>query len=111
MNVVVIVMDSLRDGYLVIELLQFIKPKQSRVKKSDKLAGKIFVVTGTLETMSRQQVEQKIKQAGGKTSSSVSQKTDFVLAGENPGSKLDKAGQLGVKVIDEKHFWEMTGTQ
>jgi len=83
------------------------KPKKARV--SDKLAGKTIVVTGGLENFTRQQVEQAIRQAGGKPSSSVSKKTDFVLAGKEPGSKLDQARQLGVKVIDEKQFLEMLG--
>ena len=65
------------------------------------------MVTGTLENFTRQQIEQAIRQAGAKSSSSVSKKTDFVLAGENPGSKLDKARMLGVKVIDKKQFLEL----
>jgi len=84
-----------------------VKPEQPKTKRSDKLAGKTIVVTGTLENFTRQQAEQAIKQAGGKASSSVSKKTDFVLAGENAGSKLDKALKLRVKVIDEKQFLEM----
>ena len=78
-----------------------------KVKAKGKLAGKTIVVTGTLENFSRQQAEQAIRLAGGKSSSSVSKKTDFVLAGENPGSKLDKARKLGVEVIDEKQFMKM----
>ncbi|MHC5077344.1 MAG: BRCT domain-containing protein, partial [Planctomycetota bacterium] len=73
----------------------------------DKLVGKTFVVTGTLKNFSRQEAEAAIKQAGGKTSSSVSKKTDFILAGENPGSKLQKAQDLGVTIIDEKQFMDM----
>jgi DNA ligase (NAD+) len=84
-----------------------VKPEPPRAKRSAKLAGRTIVVTGTLENFSRQQAEQAIRQAGGKTSSSVSKKTDFVLAGVNPGSKLEKARELGVKVIDEKQFLEM----
>jgi DNA ligase (NAD+) len=84
-----------------------VKPERPRTQRSDKLGGKTIVVTGTLENFSRQQAEQTIRQAGGKPSSSVSKKTDFVLAGENPGSKLDKARKLGVEVIDEKQFLEM----
>jgi len=84
-----------------------IRPKQPKAKRSNKLAGKTIVVTGTLENFTRQQAEYTIRQAGGKLSSSISKKTDFVLAGENPGSKLDKAKQLGVKVISEKQFMEM----
>ncbi len=84
-----------------------VKPEQPKTRHSDKLAGKTIVVTGTLENLSRQQAEQAIKQAGGKSSGSVSKKTDFVLTGENPGSKLDKARKLGVEVIDEKQFLKM----
>jgi len=85
-----------------------VKPEQpKKLKTTGKLAGKTVVVTGSLENFTRQEVEQAVRQAGGKISSSVSKKTDFVLAGEEPGSKLDKAQQLGVKVIDEKEFMEM----
>jgi DNA ligase (NAD+) len=85
-----------------------VRPEQpKKVRRAGKLAGKTIVVTGTLEKFTRPQIEQAIKQAGGKTSSSVSKKTDFVLAGKEPGSKLDKARQLGVKVIDEKQFQEI----
>ena len=87
-----------------------VKPKQPKTKRTDKLAGKTIVVTGALENFSRQQAEYAIRRAGGKTSSSVSKKTDFVLAGENAGSKLDKAQKLGVKVINEKQFLEITQT-
>jgi DNA ligase (NAD+) len=84
-----------------------VTPQPPTEKRTDKLAGKTIVVTGTLENFSRQQIGQAIKRAGGKASSSVSKKTDFVLAGTEPGSKLDKALQLGVKVIDEKQFLQM----
>jgi len=84
-----------------------VKPEKPKPRRSSKLAGKTIVVTGTLKNFTRQQAEQTIRQAGGKLSSSVSKKTDFVLAGENPRSKLDKAKQLGVKVISEKQFMEM----
>ncbi|UCC22419.1 MAG: NAD-dependent DNA ligase LigA [Planctomycetota bacterium] len=84
-----------------------VKPKQPKVKRSDKLAGKTIVVTGSLEKFTRQQAEYTIRQAGGKPSSSVSKKTDFVLAGKEPGSKLDKARRLGVTVINEKQFMDM----
>ncbi len=65
------------------------------------VAGKTFVITGTLPTLKRKNAEARIKAAGGKTSGSVSKKTDFVVAGEEAGSKLEKAQQLGVTVIDE----------
>lgn len=69
--------------------------------------GKTFVLTGTLSSYTRDEAAEIIEQFGGKTSSSVSSKTDFVLAGEKAGSKLDKAKSLGVKIIDEKDFNSM----
>lgn len=86
-----------------------VSTEQKQTQKSNKLASKTFVVTGTLENFSRSQIEQTIKKHGGKTLSSVSKKTDYVLAGTEPGSKFDKAQQLGVKVINEKQFLQMIG--
>jgi DNA ligase (NAD+) len=86
-----------------------VKPVHKKEKKSDKLAGKTIVVTGTLQNFSRSQIEQTIKQFGGKAASSVSKNIDYVLAGADPGSKLDKAQKLGVKIINEKEFLEMIG--
>ncbi|HAV63192.1 MAG TPA: DNA ligase (NAD(+)) LigA, partial [Verrucomicrobiales bacterium] len=65
------------------------------------------VLTGTLPTLSRDEASKMIRDAGGSTSSSVSKNTDFVLAGEEAGSKLEKAQKLGVKVIDEAEFRKM----
>jgi DNA ligase (NAD+) len=98
-----------RNIAVIKELLsEGVKPElPKKVKAKGKLAGKTIVVTGTLENFTRHQAELAIRQAGGKTSSSVSKKTDFVLAGEEPGSKIDKAQKLGVKVIGEKEFMEM----
>ena len=73
------------------------------------LTGKTFVVTGTLPTMGRKEATDKILQYGGKAAGSVSKKTDYVLAGENAGSKLTKAQQLGVPVITEEEFLDMIG--
>ena len=88
-----------------------VKPEQPKTTRPlGKLAGKTIVVTGTLENFTRQQAEQAIRQAGAKAASSVSKKTDFVLAGKEAGSKLDKAQKLGVEVIDEKQFIEMIDT-
>ena len=78
-------------------------------KAGSKLAGKTVVVTGTLEHFSREEVEDLIQQLGGKASSSVSLKTDYVVAGKEPGSKLDKAGALGVKVLSEREFMPLIG--
>jgi len=71
------------------------------------LAGKILVLTGTLPTMTRDEATALIEARGGRVTSSVSKKTDFVLAGAEAGSKLDKANHLGVKVIDEAEFRKM----
>lgn len=73
------------------------------------IAGKTFVVTGTLKGYSRNEIESLIKKLGGRASGSVSKKTDFVLAGAEPGSKLDKARELGVRVITEEEFEAMVG--
>ena len=72
--------------------------------KSYKLAGKTFVLTGELTNFTRDEAKDMIRESGGAVSSSVSKKTDYVLAGENAGSKLQKAQELGVKIIDEEEF-------
>ena len=69
--------------------------------------GKTFVLTGTLPTLDRREASVMIERAGGKTSGSVSKKTDYVLAGENAGSKLTKAQELGITIIDEETFLQM----
>jgi DNA ligase (NAD+) len=73
------------------------------------LAGKTVVVTGSLVNYDRHTIETRIKDAGGKSSGSVSKKTDYVLVGDKPGSKLDKAKELGVKVITEEEFEKLLG--
>jgi DNA ligase (NAD+) len=81
---------------------------EPRAKKaSGPFAGKIVVLTGTLPTMSRDEAREKIEAAGGKVTGSVSKKTDFVLAGADAGSKLDRAQELGVPVLDEDRFLRM----
>lgn len=76
-------------------------------ESGDILKGKTFVVTGTLKNFTRDQIEAKIKSLGGKTTSSVSKNTDYLIVGENPGSKLEKAQKLGIKIISEDEFLEM----
>ncbi|MBR0350958.1 MAG: NAD-dependent DNA ligase LigA [Clostridia bacterium] len=75
--------------------------------EDNRFEGKTFVLTGSLDTMTRKEAEDIIEKLGGKTSSSVSKKTDFVLAGEEAGSKLTKAQELGVAIISEDEFKEM----
>ncbi len=86
--------------------LQF---KGKRKERGTRLAGKTFVLTGTLEKYSRDEAKKLIEDAGGKVTGSVSKKTDFVVAGDDPGSKLDKARELGVNVINEKRMEELLG--
>ena len=81
--------------------------KSLKEVKDNRFAGKTFVLTGTLPTLTRNEASAIIEDFGGKTSSSVSKKTDYVLAGEEAGSKLDKANKLGVTVISEQEFMEM----
>ncbi|HUE52176.1 MAG TPA: NAD-dependent DNA ligase LigA [Terriglobales bacterium] len=76
-------------------------------ERGTKLAGKTFVLTGTLPHYSRDEAKKLIEDAGGKVTASVSKKTDYVVAGEDAGSKLDKAKGLGVKVIDEKEMGKL----
>jgi len=81
--------------------VRLVSSGETSAKQSDALTGLTFVLTGTLPTMSRDQAAELIEAHGGKTSGSVSKKTSYVVAGESAGSKLDKAQELGVKVIDE----------
>jgi DNA ligase (NAD+) len=76
---------------------------------SDALAGKSFVLTGGLDTVSRDQAKSAIEARGGRVATSVSKKTDFVVVGQDPGSKLDKAKELGLTCLDEVQFKELLG--
>jgi DNA ligase (NAD+) len=89
-----------------VKLTEDRKPSPAQLGGAD-LTGKTFVVTGTLEKYSREDIEELIKSLGGKATGSVSKKTSYVVAGENAGSKLDKAKQLGVPVLTETEFEKM----
>ena len=101
--------DNLKEIDKLIESGVKIEEKSKKIIKNANFEGKTFVLTGTLEGFTRTQAQELIEERGGKTSSSVSKNTDFVLAGSEAGSKLTKAEALGVKVISEKDFLEMLG--
>jgi DNA ligase (NAD+) len=79
-------------------------------KKSSQLEGLTFVLTGTLPNLTREDAKARIEAAGGRVSGSVSKKTHYVVAGEDAGSKLDKARELGVQVLDEPGLVELLGS-
>ncbi|MEN6471083.1 MAG: NAD-dependent DNA ligase LigA [Clostridiaceae bacterium] len=85
------------------------RPEENTTPESSPLAGKTLVVTGSMERMDRQEIEALIESLGGKAASSVSKNTDFVVAGPGAGSKLSKALELNVTVLDESEFFNMIG--
>jgi len=88
-----------------------VQAKENQIFENLPLKGKIFVVTGTLVNFSRNEIKEVIESLGGKVTGSVSKQTDFVLVGDNPGSKYDKAHELGVKIINEDEFVQMANIQ
>ncbi len=99
-----------KNKQLVRELQEFgLNTVAQKTAVGDKFAGITFVLTGGLSSMSRDEAKAKIEALGGKAAGSVSKKTGIVIAGENAGSKLDKARELGIKIIDEQEFLEMLG--
>ena len=95
-----------------IDLVRKLQDKGVRIlydkKKSiGDLAGKTFVLTGTLATLSRTEAKKKIEERGGKAAGSVTGKTDYIVAGEASGSKLEKGRKLGIPVLDENTFLAM----
>ena len=91
-----------------------IKPSSHAQQTSDKsspIAGMTFVLTGTLPSLSRDEASELIREAGGSVTGSVSKNTNFVLAGESAGSKLEKAKELGIRVVSEKEFVDLLGSK
>ncbi len=88
----------------LLKELRIINPKKDKSNLNTKVSGKTFVLTGTLESLDRDEAKAIIKKLGGSVSSAVSKNTDFVVAGENSGSKYDKAMELGVKILNEEEF-------
>ena len=86
--------------------VQVIEPK---AKEKGKFADKVFVFTGTLQTYGRDEARDVVESLGGKTASSISKKVDFVVVGEDPGSKFEKAKQLGIRILTEEAFRKMVG--
>jgi len=86
-----------------------VRPERSQLRgtMADALAGKTFVLTGTLPSLSREEATARIQSAGGKVAGSVSKKTAYVVAGIDPGSKHDKAVALGIPVLDEAGLLEL----
>lgn len=94
---------------LILNLLKYVSIIKENNFNQYKLAGKTFVFTGTMPNLEREKAQMLVRQNGGEVSSSVSKKTSYVVAGEESGSKLDKAKELGVKVIGEGEFLKMLG--
>ena len=88
-----------------------VSPRPEEVQQQSPITGKTVVVTGTLPTMDRREAEALIERLGGKAAGSVSKKTGYVLAGENAGSKLTKARELGIPVLSEEEFFQLIGEQ
>jgi len=93
-----IVDDMIQNGVLIFS---------DNADKQGTLDGKVFVLTGTLETMTRSDAKTAIEKVGGKVTGSVSRNTDYLVAGTSPGSKLDRAEELGVRIIDEKFLMKL----
>jgi DNA ligase (NAD+) len=86
--------------------VQVVEPK---VKDKEKFSDKVFVFTGALQTYGRDEARNVVETLGGKTTSSVSKKVDFVVVGEDPGSKFEKAKELGIRILTEEAFRKMVG--
>jgi len=101
-----------QNGALIDRLLAAgVRPAVTRLKPADSpVAGKTFVLTGSLSSVNRSEVKETITQKGGKVGSSVSRNTDYLVLGESPGSKLQKARELGISILDEQQFLDLLET-
>lgn len=100
-------MHDKKNGVLLDRLLKYVTITKVLQTKDSPLRGKTFVLTGTLSSMSRDEAKARIKSLGGKVTNSVSVNTDYLIIGEDPGSKYDKARDLGVRALHEKEFLNM----
>ncbi len=97
-----------RNQKLISELKSFgLKFETEKKKKSGKLLGKTFVITGTLRSMTRSEAKALIEELGGRTTDSVSSKTSYVVVGEEPGSKYEKAKKLKIPILTEEEFLKL----
>jgi len=96
------ILEKLRQGGVIF-------PVEKGEARETPLAGKIFVLTGAMDFFTRDEARKAVEAAGGKVTSSVSKKTDFVVVGKEPGSKYDDAMRLGVKTLDEEEFKRLIG--
>ena len=106
-SVISYLQDPINQEEIKLLLAHGVVPQKVSIKKlsiEHPFYGKTFVLTGTLKSMTRDEAKQKIRANGGDISSSVSKNTDFILIGESPGSKYDKAKKLGVKILTETNF-------
>ena len=100
--------DSVHREEIRLLLAHGVQPQKMKQKVSGHpFSGKTFVLTGALQHYARDEAAALIKERGGKVAGSVSKKTDYVLVGEDPGSKYEKAKELGVIVLSEEHFQKM----
>jgi DNA ligase (NAD+) len=94
-------LENLERAGVIVEAMPKIENRKS------KIAGKTFVITGSLESMSREAAKERIRERGGEASESVGAKTNYLVAGSEPGSKYEKAKKLGVPIVGEKEFLEL----
>ncbi|MCD6215026.1 MAG: NAD-dependent DNA ligase LigA, partial [Candidatus Desulfofervidus sp.] len=98
---------ALSENLKVIEKLKKAGVQMAKEEMAGPLAGKVFVFTGALSTLARDEAKSKVEALGGKSADTVSKKVDYVVVGENPGSKLEKAKRLGLNIINEQEFLKM----